>query len=188
MAWIASRGSRWSFTWAAAITAPGGPPSAATSTLSLVPFFPRSVGSFPTFFPPKRALPGLLPVGLASGCGHGWPLRGDASFLLTRANAMPCDRFSDSFLAFRRLQPQPDEVPPALRLGVVLEGGAVVQDPAVVNEDHVPRLQRELDPQVGPVQHLVQNVQRSALRPRERLARLLVPHLDPVAQVAIDQP
>src|SRR6266704_3879746 len=62
MASIVSRSSRWSFTLAAASTAPSGPPSASTSTLSLVPFFPRSVGFFPTFFPPE---PGLAqsPVG-----------------------------------------------------------------------------------------------------------------------------
>src|SRR4051812_24835942 len=68
MASIVSRSSRWSFTLAAASTAPRGPPSASTSTLSLVPFFPRSVGFLPTFFPPEpglaqptvRALP--LPV------------------------------------------------------------------------------------------------------------------------------
>src|SRR5215813_12348621 len=53
MASIVSRSSRWSFTLAAAITAPSGPPSASTSTLSLVPFFPRSVGFLPTFFPPE---------------------------------------------------------------------------------------------------------------------------------------
>src|SRR5947208_5341056 len=65
---MVSRSNFWSFTLAAAITAPRGPPSASTSTLSLVPFFPRSVGFFPTFFPPEpgfaqpavRALP--LPV------------------------------------------------------------------------------------------------------------------------------
>src|SRR6516165_2898497 len=62
MASIVSRSSRWSFTLAAAITAPSGPPSASTSTLSLVPFFPRSVGFFPTFFAPE---PGFAqsPVG-----------------------------------------------------------------------------------------------------------------------------
>src|SRR5262249_17403319 len=53
MAAIVSRSSRWSFTLAAASTTPKGPPSPSTSTLSLVPFFPRSVGFFPTFFPPE---------------------------------------------------------------------------------------------------------------------------------------
>src|SRR5215467_2413657 len=53
MASIVSRSNRWSFTLAAASTAPSGPPSASTSTLSLVPFLPRSVGFFPTFFPPE---------------------------------------------------------------------------------------------------------------------------------------
>src|SRR5262245_41631648 len=66
MASIVSRSSKWSFTLAAAITAPSGPPSASTSTLSLVPFFPRSVGFFPTFFPPEPGFPqpsvGRLPL------------------------------------------------------------------------------------------------------------------------------
>src|SRR5262249_42559652 len=56
MASIVSRSSRWSFTLAAASTAPSGPPSASTSTLSLLPCFPRSVGFFPTFFPPEPGL------------------------------------------------------------------------------------------------------------------------------------
>src|SRR5262249_39772975 len=55
MASIVSRSSRWSFTLAAAITAPSGPPSASTSTLPLVPFSPRPVGFFPTFFSPETA-------------------------------------------------------------------------------------------------------------------------------------
>src|SRR5262249_18985837 len=53
MASIVCRSSRWSFTLAAAITAPSGPPPPSTSALSLQPFFPRSVGFFPTFFPPE---------------------------------------------------------------------------------------------------------------------------------------
>src|SRR5437016_7511387 len=65
MASIVSRSSFWSFTLAAASTTPKGPPAPSTSTLSLEPFFPRSVGFLPTFFPPEpgfaqpavRALP-----------------------------------------------------------------------------------------------------------------------------------
>src|SRR5207244_5134560 len=68
MASIVSRSSRWSFTLAAASTTLKGPPSPSTSTLSLEPFFPRSVGFLSTFFPPEpgfahpavRALP--LPI------------------------------------------------------------------------------------------------------------------------------
>src|SRR2546421_448805 len=68
MASIVSRSSFWSFTLAAASTTPKGPPAPSTSTLSLEPFFPRSVGFLPTFSPPEpgfaqpavRALP--LPV------------------------------------------------------------------------------------------------------------------------------
>src|SRR5215469_11112382 len=53
MASIVSFSSRWSFTLAAANTTPKGPPAPSTSTLSFVPFFPRSVGFLPTFFPPE---------------------------------------------------------------------------------------------------------------------------------------
>src|SRR5215468_7790727 len=56
MASIVSRSSRWSFTLAAASTALNGPPSPSTSTLSLHPIFPRSVGFLPTFFPPEPGL------------------------------------------------------------------------------------------------------------------------------------
>src|SRR5262249_57973845 len=65
---MVSSSSRWSFTLAAASTALKGPPSPSTNTLSLEPFFPRSVGFLPTFFSPEpgfaqpavRALP--LPI------------------------------------------------------------------------------------------------------------------------------
>src|SRR5947208_3146199 len=56
MASIVSRNSRWSFTLAAASTTPKGPPSPSTSTLSLEPFLPRSVGFLPTFFSPEPGL------------------------------------------------------------------------------------------------------------------------------------
>src|SRR3954471_14105418 len=70
MASIVSRSSRWSFTLAAASTAPRGPPSASTSTLSFVPFFPRSVGFLPTFFPPEAGL-AHPPVGRLPPPVHG---------------------------------------------------------------------------------------------------------------------
>src|ERR1700736_4044974 len=56
MASIVSSSSKWSFTLAAASTALKGPPSPSTSTLSLEPFFPRSVGFLPTFFSPEPGL------------------------------------------------------------------------------------------------------------------------------------
>ena len=43
-------------TFAPSITTPNGPPSASTNSDFLVPFFPRSVGFFPTFFPPEPSL------------------------------------------------------------------------------------------------------------------------------------
>src|SRR5437588_3823451 len=50
---MVSRSSLQSGTLAPAITAASGPPWPSTSRLFLVPFFPRSVGFFPTFFPPE---------------------------------------------------------------------------------------------------------------------------------------
>src|SRR3954452_24453536 len=45
-----------STTFAPAITTPSGPPSPSVSRLFLVPFFPRSVGFLPVFFPPEPGL------------------------------------------------------------------------------------------------------------------------------------
>src|SRR4051794_9938221 len=56
---IVSSSSLQSGTFAPAITAPSGPPSASTSTLFLVPFLPRPVGLRPVFSPPNRALPSI---------------------------------------------------------------------------------------------------------------------------------
>src|SRR6516162_11578501 len=67
---MVSRSNFWSFTLAAAITTPSGPPAASTSTLSLVPFLPRSVGFFPTFFPPEAGFP------QPSVCGLPLPVHG----------------------------------------------------------------------------------------------------------------
>ena len=55
---VAARSLR-SRTFAPAITTPSGPPSPSVTMLFLVPFFPRSVGFLPVFFPPKRALPSI---------------------------------------------------------------------------------------------------------------------------------
>src|SRR5262245_37200062 len=94
MASIVSRRSRWSFTLAAASTAPKGPPSPSTSTLSLEPFFPRSVGFLPTFFPPEpgfaqpavRALP--LPIDGPEFVAFGRQLGPDALQDAARAPAL----------------------------------------------------------------------------------------------------
>src|SRR5262249_3542365 len=75
-------------------------------------------------------------------------------------------------------------MPPAVNLRGVIERGPVVQDPAVVDEVHVPRLQVELRPQVRPVEELVEHAKGRLLARAQRLASLLVPDLDPVTQVA----
>ena len=71
----------------------------------------------------------------------------------------------------------------ALGLGVVFERGPVVEDPAVIDEVHLAGLEGELGPQRGAVQHLVEPVERLALGGGQGLAGLLVPGLDPVAEV-----
>src|SRR6266481_217023 len=58
---IVSRSILQSGTFAPSIATPNGPPSASTNTDFLVPFFPRSVGFLPTFFPPE---PGLAQLGI----------------------------------------------------------------------------------------------------------------------------
>src|SRR5271157_1764598 len=64
---VAARSLR-SSTFAPAITTPSGPPSPSVTMLFLVPFFPRSVGFLPVFFPPKAGLAqhrvGRLPLPL----------------------------------------------------------------------------------------------------------------------------
>src|SRR5512135_2517798 len=56
MASIVARRICRSRTLAPAITTPSGPPSPSTTSAFLVPFFPRSVGFGPTFFPPEPSL------------------------------------------------------------------------------------------------------------------------------------
>src|SRR5713101_9407064 len=68
MASIVASSNLQSGTLAPSITAPSGPPSPSTNTDFFVPFFPRSVGFLPTFFPPEAGLAELsirrLPVPL----------------------------------------------------------------------------------------------------------------------------
>src|SRR5262245_43274554 len=68
MASIVDRSSLQSGTLAPAITAPSGPPWPSVTRCFLVPFFPRSVGFLPVFFPPEAGLAqhpvGRLPLPL----------------------------------------------------------------------------------------------------------------------------
>src|SRR3954453_9262185 len=88
MASIVSRSSRWSFTLAAASTTPKGPPSPSTSTLSLEPFFPRSVGFLPTFFPPEP--------GLAQSAVGGLPLPVHGAELVALVDQLLPDALHDA--------------------------------------------------------------------------------------------
>src|SRR3954468_24140212 len=68
MASMVAFSNRRSRTLAPAITTPSGPPSPSTTIDFLVPFFPRSVGFLPVFFPPEPGLAqhrvGALPLPL----------------------------------------------------------------------------------------------------------------------------
>src|SRR5215468_9417226 len=91
MASIVSRSSFWSFTLAAASTTPRGPPSPSTSTLSLEPFFPRSVGFLPTFFPPE--------AGFAQPAVRALPLPVDGPEFLAGGRQLGPDALHDAALA-----------------------------------------------------------------------------------------
>src|SRR6516162_255424 len=86
------------------------------------------------------------------------------------------------------LQPQPDVMPAALRLRVILERGTAVEEPPVVDEEHIARLQVKLNAQLRHAQHRVERVKRSSLLGAQRFAGLLVPGFDPVAKVAAHEP
>src|SRR5579872_2814115 len=85
------------------------------------------------------------------------------------------------------LQPQPDVMPSAFRVGVVLEGGAVVKHPAVVDEEQLPRLETEFHLQFRLAQRAIEDVQRSLLGGRQGEVGPLVTGFDPVAQITADQ-
>src|SRR5215813_10426215 len=61
---------------------------------------PEGIRHFPDR-PQRLAFASLLAFGLRSRCGHDLALPGDTSFLLSCANAMPWNAFSDSFLGGR---------------------------------------------------------------------------------------
>src|SRR6266850_456088 len=81
-------------------------------------------------------------------------------------------------------QPQPHEMPLPLRFGVIFEGGAVVHDPAVVDEVHFPRLEGELGAQLRFGSDPVERIQRLDLCRCQRSAGFFLAHLDPIAQIA----
>jgi hypothetical protein len=84
-------------------------------------------------------------------------------------------------------EPQADVVTPLLWLGVVLEGGAVVEDPAVVRDQHLPSLKLKLDAKLGLSHQRLDQVQRFALRRLQRALCLFMPHLDVVVEIAQEQ-
>src|SRR5262249_31231484 len=88
MASIVPRSIFRSRTLAPASTTPSGPPSPSTSTDFLVPLFPRSVGLFPTLFPPEP--------GLAQPTTRTLPLPIDSSQLVALRDEDGPDSFHDT--------------------------------------------------------------------------------------------
>src|SRR5262249_53980645 len=149
-----SRSNRWSFTLAAASTKPNGPPSPSTSTLSLEPFLPRSVGFLPTFFPPEpglaqsavRALP--LPVHGPQVVAFGH--QGGPEALHDAALAPTLEPVVDGALgaeAARQLVPlaagahaEDDPVEGLPPVGMVAAGGLARPEPLQDGEDPLPQL------------------------------------------------
>jgi hypothetical protein len=70
---------------------------------------------------------------------------------------------------------------PPLQLRIVFEGRAVVQDPAVIDEEHLAALQVELRAEFGTARHAVQQVEGLDLGRGQRLLRFLLADFDPVA-------
>jgi hypothetical protein len=61
---------------------------------------------------------------------------------------------------------------------VVLEGRPIVEHRAVVEEDRLARLERELELDVGPARHFLEVVQRFLLRVAQGVAQFLRGHFD----------
>src|SRR5262249_50264805 len=81
------------------------------------------------------------------------------------------------------MEPQPHQMPLPLGFRVILECRAVVQDPAVVDEIHVTRLEGELGAYLGRRGDLVECVERPDLLGVKRHAGFLLPDFNPVTQV-----
>src|SRR5713101_4521988 len=87
------------------------------------------------------------------------------------------------------MRPEPEShiVPPAPGFRVVLESRAVVQDPAIVDKQHLAGLKHELGGQIALAEHAIENIQGVNLVRREWTAGLLMTAVDPVAQVTVAQ-
>src|SRR5437588_12522983 len=75
-------------------------------------------------------------------------------------------------------------MPASLWLEVVDERRPVVQQPAIVDEEHLPRLESEFRAQLRPAGHCIECIERGTLRFGQRLAGFVVARLDPVTQIA----
>src|SRR5690606_30847502 len=83
--------------------------------------------------------------------------------------------------------PETDQMAAALGLGMSLEGRAVVQNPAVVDEEDLARLEGEFRPQIGAREKFIQKIEGPDLFVRQGHTRLVVSLVNPVAQVADQQ-
>jgi hypothetical protein len=64
---------------------------------------------------------------------------------------------------------------------MILECGAIVQRPAIIDEVHVAGLEIEFDAHRCVAQHPIERVKRAPLGRRQRLCDLLVSRFNPVA-------
>ena len=76
----------------------------------------------------------------------------------------------------------------AFGLGKILEGSPVVENPAVVDEEHVARLQAERRLETALAQHPIQDIQGPVLFGRQGLASSLVARFNPIAQIPANEP
>src|SRR5581483_7847867 len=97
--------------------------------------------------------------------------------------SMPGCESSSLMSLFIGFEPQANQVPFLLGLGMVDKRRAIVQDPAIVDEVHVAGLEGELDAQLRQRGNAIERIQRLALLSTQRLARLLLSNFDPVPQI-----
>src|SRR5262249_15896456 len=84
-------------------------------------------------------------------------------------------------------EPEAHVVSTPFRLGVVLECRSVVQNPAVVDEQHLARLQRELHAQAPVARPGVEGIEGADRLRRKGKLGFLVPRFDPVAKITDHQ-
>src|SRR5262249_39638979 len=129
-----------------------------------------------TAFPPDAST--SAPAWAAWGCPTTQPLRspdclGSGAPSPAPARALPRTAPPARFNIFRRSyllammrtvcpgpQPESHVMTPFLRLRMIFESRAVVQNPAVIDKEHLPALQVKFRPEFAPTQQTIEYVQR----------------------------